>query len=425
MQLNQGTPIRQALGAATCALLGVSPVAVADPGDWTVDAAALFYQESDRVTALEPVINLRREFDEERFLDMKLAVDTLTGASPSGAVPSDRIETYTRPSGRKQYEVRPGTLPLDESFRDTRVALSSAWQQPLGRQYRINGGASASVEYDYRSLAVNGGLSRDFNRRNTTLSAGLSLAHDQIEPEGGIPVPLSTMVVDTGQSDFKEAFKATRGDTSDTKTTIDVLLGVTQVVNRRTLMQFNYSLSQAEGYLADPFKIVSLVDTSTGYATSQIYENRPDSRVRHALYWQTKHHFDRDILDLSYRFMSDDWQVNSHTLDLRYRWMFSPGKYLEPRVCYDTQEAARFYSRYLPAGEAVPRYATADYRLGDLDSVTLGLKYGWPAGGMDISLRAEYLRQTSQVRQKAVGALQGLDLQPDLDAFMLTFGVRF
>ena len=52
------------------------------------------------------------------------------------------------------------------------------------------------------------------------------------------------------------------GDKS--KDVTNILLGITQVINRHTLVQFNYSLSQSDGYLNDPYKILSVVDSVLG-----------------------------------------------------------------------------------------------------------------------------------------------------------------
>jgi hypothetical protein len=59
------------------------------------------------------------------------------------------------------------------------------------------------------------------------------------------------------------------GDTSnktgsETKDIIDVVIGVTQVVSRKMLVQLNYSFSNSSGYLTDPYKILSLVDGTSG-----------------------------------------------------------------------------------------------------------------------------------------------------------------
>ena len=59
-------------------------------------------------------------------------------------------------------------------------------------------GIHLSKEYDYLSIAVNGSLAKDFNHKNTTVSAGVSLAFDTIDPETGRPIAFSKMVLDQG-----------------------------------------------------------------------------------------------------------------------------------------------------------------------------------------------------------------------------------
>ena len=91
------------------------------------------------------------------------------------------------------------------------------------------------------------------------------------------------------KANFWPSFEATRQGDSDSKTLTDVLLGVTQVINKRTIMQFNYSLSSSSGYLTDPYKLLSVIDATTGKtavdvsgAPIYVYEQRPDSRTKHA-----------------------------------------------------------------------------------------------------------------------------------------------
>src|SRR5687768_13715929 len=131
------TEIGFALAAATCALLGGnSALAQGEPGTWRIDAAVLYYgEDNSRVQAIEPVISATRYFSNDRSFNTKLVVDTLTGASPSGATPSSEALTYTRPSGKGSYTVGTGEDPLDDTFRDTRVALSLAWSSPINQDW--------------------------------------------------------------------------------------------------------------------------------------------------------------------------------------------------------------------------------------------------------------------------------------------------
>ena len=113
------------------------------------------------------------------------------------------------------------------------------------------------------------------------------------------------------------------------KNVSDVLLGLTQVIDRHSLVQLNYSLSMSNGYQNDPYKILTLVDANNNLIADQdfaagnnfyLFENRPDKRTRHSFFGEYKYGFDRgDVADVSYRFTTDDWGVKSH-IDAKYRY---------------------------------------------------------------------------------------------------------
>ena len=425
MQLKPPRPIVTSLAAATCALLGSgqAKAAEADAKPWTFDTAVLYYGETDRVTDISANILVNRLFSRSRKLTFRLAVDSLTGASASGAVPASAPQTFTTPSGNASYQTPAGETPLDDSFLDTRIALDVNWAQTLGARSGIELGASLSNEYDYFHGGLNAKFTHDFNQRNTTVIAGLAVGYDTISPVGGAPIPFAAMLP-PGESGNKAG--------NDSKTVGDLVVGVTQVLGERTIGQINYSLSRSSGYLTDPYKLLSVVDPVTGEPVPgpsgllYLYESRPDQRTKHSLYAEIRHLFTRDLVDASYRFMTDDWGVQSHTADLRYRFRLSRF-YLEPHLRYYTQTAADFYRAVLFNGDSLPDHASADYRLGDLDAVTLGLQFGYPqGGGREWTARIEAYRQSGRSPPEArVGALQTFDLFPSVDALIIQTGYRF
>jgi hypothetical protein len=433
MQLKTRRAIRDIgapLAAATCALLGHAAPRDAKAQElapWDIDTSILIYNESGgRVRDLSLNAIARKEVREESFLNLTLALDTLTGASPSGAVPSTVPQTFTRPSGNASYTVAAREQPLDDTFQDTRTAISASWQWPVTRLTLLDVGASVSDEYDYTHTGVNARVAHDFNNRNTTLSFGLALANDSIDPVGGSPIPLAPML---GQGNAANK----RGDQS--KDVTDFLVGVTQVLNRHTLLQLNYSLSQSDGYLTDPYKILSVVDPVTGLPVPgpagsglnrYLYESRPDTRDKQSFFGLIKRDLGGDVLEASYRYMTDDWGVDSHTLEMRYRWNLAESRYLQPHVRFYQQTAADFYRTVLFDGQPVPQHATADYRLGELDAITFGLKFGHDTPRGEWSARIEWYEQTGDPDPSArVGALAGLDLYPDLDALIAQLSYKF
>lgn len=428
------------LATATCSLLGtagVSPVQAQEEPAWDFNTALLYYGEGEnRVQDASLNMLATRRFVDDRSLTIGLAVDTLTGATPNGALPFSSPQTFTGPSGRA-YTTAPNELPLDASFRDTRYALNAGWTQPLGRLYTINAGLAGSSEFDYTHLGANLGLSRDFNNRNTTLSLGLAAGRDDIDPVGGTPIPLSAMPDSIDDEDDGGQLNRLGGQSKDV---FDVVLGVTQVVNRNLLFQFNYSFSDSSGYLNDPYKFLSVVDPITGDPVPHTpapgsdgpsheyrYESRPDSRTKHSFYGQAKYYMNGKVLDLSYRYMTDDWSIRSHTVEARYRWPLGDRSYLEPHLRYYNQNAADFYRISLVDGAAPLSYASSDYRLGEFDAITVGMKYGWKTRfGKEMSVRLEYYRQNGDApSDQIIGNQANRILYPDLDAIIAQFTYRF
>lgn len=429
MQLKQLANISVALAAASCAALGQQAEAGTLLDDWQFNSAILLYNETDRVSAGEGILTARGDFGDDKYLNLGLVVDALTGASATGAVAQPYVQSFTRPSGRGSYDVAPGVTPLDDTFHDTRVQLDASWEQPLPPEWRISGGGHLSKEYDYLSMGLNGALARDFNQRNTTVSLGLGYSHDTISPEGGIAKALAPMLLRSdfaNDSSYQAAFDATRDRADDTKDTLDVLLGLTQVINRDWLMQFNYSFSLADGYMTDPFKLVSVVNAN-GEVQQNLYESRPDQRTKHSLYWQNKLHVRGSYLDASYRYMWDDWELTSHTADLKWRLPIADSWYVEPQFRYYQQTAAEFYQPFILQAEPVPQYVSADYRIGKMNTYTVGAKFGTKlAAGNELSFRIALYQQNPQNDGvTAPGVLADIDLYEKVTAVMAQISYSF
>ncbi len=402
-----GKTIGSGLAAATCALLG-QPVQ-AQPADdaWQFDSAVLYYAEQDRVTAVEPVVRGKKQFGDDSELELKLTLDSLTGASHNGAIKSDKPQTFTSPSGSQEYQAT-NEVPLDDSFKDTRVAANMQYTRPFSRTMRWTAGMNFSNEYDFTSLGLNAGLLWDLNNKNTTLTFGLAHEADTIDPVGGVPIGL------TFQSNQQ------KNDGTEDRTINDLLFGITQVINRNWLMQLNYSVSISDGYQTDPYKIVTVVDANgdpleaesfgaadIGVGDAHIFELRPDSRTKNALYWENRYHFNRDVLAVGYRFMSDDWGITSHTLDVKYRFQFDNGWFLQPHVRWYEQGEADFYRESVSAADLnTLDEVSADYRLGNLTDTTYGVKLGkqWK-NNQQWSFRVESFQQSGDSDASELDAL--------------------
>jgi len=416
------------LRSASACLLGASAALGAQaqnlPQDWQGDMALLVYSEPNRVSAFEPAVALKKTFDDDSVLGVKLVLDALSGASHNGATANAAPQTFTRPSGHGSYTANPNETPLDDTFRDTRINLSINYEHELNRLEKMVWGGNASSEYDFLSVGGSGTYVRDINHRNTSLSAGFSFEVDSIKAVGGFAQPLSEMQANT--------LAQGKIGSSHTRTMVEMLLGVTQIIDHKTLMQLNYGLALSDGEHTDPYKIISVLDSNgdlmaaNGLNGTYLYERRPGSRVRQNVFTKVKRFWFGDVTDVSYRYAWDDWGISSHTIDTHYRYNMSATFYLEPHLRFYQQQGADFYRHSIVNTEVVPNYLSADYRLADMQATTVGLKFGFLSPrGHKSSVRLEYYRQTGNSHPSdALPNQRALDLYPTVQAYIVQYNYQ-
>jgi hypothetical protein len=423
---------RRRLMAASCALLSAgavrSPQAHAANGDsgllddWSLDSALAYYHEDGRIHAIEPVVDVAKVFANGQSISANFTYDALAGASPNGALPSRAAQTFASPSSKANqtaYVTAPGQLPVDPNYHDDRVAIGADWTIPFTRTDQLSVGAKVSDEHDFFSVSANASIAHDFNDKNTTLSFGINNESDRLHPIGGAPTPGSDIAFGTRTS-------------LETKDGVGALLGVTQVMTRYWLSEFNISADRFHGYLNDPYKITSVIDSSGG-TEEYVYESRPRERTRRSAYWENRVTLSPPVsAALSLRYMSDDWGVRSETAELHLRGQLSDReRYIEPSIRWYHQSAANFYVPFLLDTTVVPTYQASDSRLAEFHAMTYGLKFAQMLPGVggraesEFSVRAEYYQQTLVERTPVPISLQGLDLFPGVKAILVQVGWRY
>lgn len=389
-----GPGLRHKLGLAACTLVaaGGSANVQSTNGPWQVDTSYLSYVEADnRVSVSKTLANLTRR-NERSTLNINLVHDTMSGASPTGAIrSSDSAVTYTSASGGSGFSAGSGGDYSLSTFEDTRIQAGLGWEHEQRRGLTVNYGGAVSSESDYDSFGGNVGVSRESNDKLTTYRGGLALTADTIyrSDTGGTPQPLGNI---QQERPFSEG----------TRNTVDGILGITRVLNKQTLAQFNVAVGLSKGYHSDPYKIISAADDQNRILAN-FHDSRPESRLRTSVLGKLVHQLQgtRNSMHLSYRLYQDDWGVQSHTADLRYRHQLSRRQYLEPHVRLYRQTQADFYQRKLAVDEGLNPvfpdngFASSDYRLDAMTSATLGMKYGIAVtSNADFRIRAEYLDQS-------------------------------
>ena len=191
--------------------------------------------------------------------------EIMSGASPWATVMGpDGKPTLIMSGATIQDERTEVSLTATRYFEDSSAALT----------------LTRSEEDDYRSgaLAVSGEW--EINGALTVLSAGLSYASDTIEP--------------TDAAAFGRIPKESRRSRS-------LSLGVSQVIDRSSVIFAGLGITAHTGYLSDPYKLRDV---------------RPRKRSESAFGVRYRRFLDnlRAALHVDYRYYTDDWGIASHTL---------------------------------------------------------------------------------------------------------------
>jgi len=423
MQLERA-PIRRALTLATATLLAC-PV-MAEENGVELQLSQMYYAEQNRVSVNTSQIALSKTLREGDTVKLGFTYDAMTGASPNGrkvplgsqnqTVPITTASGFTF-SAQSGKSAGASQTWLTE-FKDNRNAGSLDWDHSFTRNVSTSLGVNISQEDDYLSRGGSAVANIDLDEKRTTISVGASASQDTVDPNGGIPNGLGLVACASNTAPFQPAWidcnaTRTRYKAGD-KVATTVFLGATQVWNRQTLTQMNFTRSNLDGYLTDPYKQLSVLSDSFNGEVAVVYEKRPDQRSTNSIMLKSVHTLGGQAINASYRYYWDDWAIRAHTADLHARFDFGSRWFLQPHLRYSRQGAANFFRPELSASSAKPAYASADHRLGSQITTTYGLKAGVSFSKLaKLALRVERMTQ----------GYRGTTL-PDMDAWIVQMTFR-
>lgn len=327
------------------------------------------YDEDDgRINVESHYLDYKHTFDFGTTLGIRLAIDTLSGQTPTGTHASldDSDWLFQHISDERTVQV----ITLEHEIDD----------------YTLSFEYSHSKEADYASNALAFRLSRELFDKNTTLSGGLSYAFDEV-----LSTPFTTIASDRD------------------KDSLDFSMGITQLLGPNTILDFNLGYGHSSGYLADPYRKISqtstiLVDTPVGTFpvtdTFDYPENRPDHIDRWVAKVAAKHYFEplNGALHGSYRFFSNSDSITGHTFELKWVQEFNDQFSVSPYLRYYQQSGADFYHASLTGtgidghggNDSKGAYYSSDYRLSALDAITYGVQFSYsPIEELTIDLQLE------------------------------------
>ena len=358
----------------------------------------LQYNENDnRVAVSAPSVSAAYDIGTDFSVRADFVNDAITGATPvwqsdaltdGGSGASGRVVNNT---GDYVYK--------NQSFNDVRNAWSIGATRRFENRDELNVGINYSRESDYDSKSI----SLDYMHytdasHNRSINFGISGAFDEI---------LVKSIANGGKyrddDDDKSYYKDDDYDSEsgasqkETSNTINLQLGVNQILNETSSLKLDAFAVLSAGYLTNPHQRVVRNYNSAFQSLGD--ESRPDKRTAYGV--ALKHIVllgDSVSLNSNYRYYTDDWQINSHTLEENAYYEASKNLTLGAGVRYYTQTAASFYnaSKEHFTDEI---YASSDQRLSQFNALTYKGSVDYKiSDNLSYNLGAEFYEQSTGLK---------------------------
>jgi len=245
--------------------------------------------------------------------------------------------------------------PSSASSKDIRAFVNVGYSKlnlSKATTYGIRLGISR--EYDYTSF--NGGINfaKEFYEGNSQLSLNAQVFVDQwglyfpVELRGNVTVPTTSRNSYDGQITWS------------------------QVINKKLQIAISGEVIYMNGLLSTPFHRVFFADQDT-----PDIERLPSTRLKIPLSIRsTWFALERLVVRSYYRFYTDDFGINAHTVNIDLPFKISDSFTATPFYRYHTQTGSDYFAPFA-VHNSTQEFYTSDYDLSDLSSHKYGLAVGY------------------------------------------------
>lgn len=279
------------------------------------------YFDNFQVNIVYPTVSMTKHVSETTSITGRYLVDVISAASMKSRFEVDGV---TSASGRRHGGEEGG-------FDEVRHEAGLGVTRILGNTtVSLNG--LYSTEHDYTSRTLAASISQPFAKQNTILTLGLVRSWDDVFPD-------------------------TRSWRKN-KDVVTLSAGLTQILNKRLLMQVDASYADNRGYLSDAYQVVSVFEGNNLATFEPVH---PGERVRKAVGVRAKYKVAHNAAwQWGYRYYWDDWDVTSHTLSTHYQHRLRSGMQLSTGLRTYFQSRAFFFE---PRYTSLATFMTVDSKL--------------------------------------------------------------
>jgi hypothetical protein len=304
-----------------CAI-GVSVPAVA--GVLPDDRADILYHRYDGggVTVDGPSLLVRKKFAEKYAVSASYYMDMVSSASIDVVTTASPYEEKRKQFGAGFAYLR-GKITYSADFTNSR-------------------------ESDYESNTASLAISQDLFGDLTTVGIGFSRGWDRVRQRGA---------PDFAASVDRRVYS----------------LDVSQIVTRNLIAGASWETVTEEGFLNNPYRRVRYADPTASRGYSLEPERYPRTRTGNAAAVRARYYLPyRASIGADYRYYTDTWGINAHTLEASYthpwrgRWVF------DARLRYYRQTQADFFRDLFPRSNFA-NFLARDKELSSFTSQSAGI----------------------------------------------------
>jgi len=353
-----------------------------------------------------PTIVVSIPLNDDDIITLDYGISTYTSASSSNGNPFDAGTNRNQTSS--PWYASTGASKVDK-WKSLNIDYSHSSDD---RNTIITANLSTAKEWDYESFGFGGGLIKLSNNKNTSISLSTKIYIDKWIPI--YPKELDSYIDNGGDTKIGFFYNKTIFDENGvnselwspsndfkliedkSRNTYSFSLQFSQILNKNAQISLFIDFIKQKGWLANPLQRVYFSDVNNFYignpTSIPIYtskenkdvfhladdiERLPEKRVKIPLGLRFNYFLNENLtLRSYYRFYSDDWGINSHTLSLEFPFKFLDNFTFYPSYRFYQQSEADYFKPY-DMHLSSSKYYTSDYDLSKFHSnqIGLGLKY--------------------------------------------------
>jgi hypothetical protein len=341
---------------------------------------------SEKLTDIASNIVVAIPMNDDDVLTIDAGISAYTSASSSNINPYDS-------SNPTPWQSSSGA-----SEQDALVALIANYSHNSDdRNFIWNADVSVSMEYDYSSIGVGGGITKLFNDKNSEVAVKANVYLDNWQPiyPKELQFGLNSVYDQNGNNSSGYNPNFVEWDSTN-RNSYSASISFSQVLTKKTHFSVFLDVVQQEGKLSTPYHRMYFADKPNFYVGNPLaipnYQNEsntsvyqladaieklPETRFKLPVGFRWNYYVNEVfVIRTYYRYYTDNWDVTAHTASLEVPIKLSDKFTFTPMYRYYTQTQSKYFAPY-ETHLSTEEFYTSDYDLSAFDANQYGFGFSY------------------------------------------------